>query len=72
MNLQEIERVKMFGYYQRKSSKCKNCGEWSFDEKREKDFVLEKKIKNLYEYVNNSKEIPEKEKKYLLENLRVS
>lgn len=62
----------MFAYYQRRSSKCKNCGEWSFDEKRENGFILENKIKNLYEYVNNSKEIPQKEKEYLLKNLKVS
>jgi hypothetical protein len=53
--------------YFRKSKPCKNCGEWVFE--KEGMFNLETKIKNLYDYVKNSKTIPETEKEYLLKNL---
>ena len=39
----------MFGFHEKKSTKCKNCGEWSFDEERKDQFVLEEKLKQISE-----------------------
>lgn len=40
------------GRYSKKSSKCKNCGEWSFDEHRKEPFVLENKLKEISKLLN--------------------
>ena len=57
----------MFGLFERKSSKCENCGKWSFDE--EKQYSLEKRINYLCDYIQSSNKIFDEEKKYLLEKL---
>lgn len=40
------------GLYTKKSSKCKNCGEWSFDEERKEPFTLENKLKEISKHLN--------------------
>jgi len=36
----------------KKSSKCKNCGEWSYDDERQNNFVLEEKLNKIKELLN--------------------
>lgn len=40
------------GLYFKKSSRCKNCGEWSFDEYRKEPFTLENKLKEISKLLN--------------------
>lgn len=44
------------GLYFKKSSKCKNCGEWSFDNERKYQFVLEKKLEEISKLLNKKDE----------------